>query len=45
MGWFALDELPELQDRFLLVMKSTVPVGTGDKIRERLDDKGLGAGG
>src|SRR5918994_4092447 len=39
--WHVLDELPELQDRVLLVMKSTVPVGTGDKIRERLDDKGL----
>ncbi|MEX2465003.1 MAG: UDP-glucose/GDP-mannose dehydrogenase family protein [Gaiellaceae bacterium] len=39
--WHVLDELPELQDRVLLVMKSTVPVGTGEKIRQRLDDKGL----
>jgi UDPglucose 6-dehydrogenase len=39
--WHVLDELPELEDRVLLAMKSTVPVGTGDKIRQRLDDKGL----
>jgi UDPglucose 6-dehydrogenase len=39
--WHVLDELPELQDRVLLVMKSTVPVGTGEKIRQRLEDRGL----
>src|SRR5687768_12129454 len=39
--WHVLDELPELQERVLLVMKSTVPVGTGEKIRQRLEDRGL----
>jgi UDPglucose 6-dehydrogenase len=36
-----LDELPELNSRTILVMKSTVPVGTGEKIRFRLDSRGL----
>jgi UDPglucose 6-dehydrogenase len=39
--WHVVDELPELEERVLLVMKSTVPVGTGEKVRQRLDDKGL----
>jgi UDPglucose 6-dehydrogenase len=36
-----LDELPELTKRTLLVMKSTVPVGTGEQVRFRLDSRGL----
>ncbi|HYY32278.1 MAG TPA: UDP-glucose/GDP-mannose dehydrogenase family protein [Gaiellaceae bacterium] len=36
-----IDELPELTERIVLVMKSTVPVGTGAQIRDRLDGAGL----
>jgi UDPglucose 6-dehydrogenase len=36
-----LDELPEVESRVLLVMKSTVPVGTGEAIRTELDTRGL----
>jgi UDPglucose 6-dehydrogenase len=36
-----LDELPALESRVLLVMKSTVPVGTGEAIRSELDTRGL----
>jgi UDPglucose 6-dehydrogenase len=36
-----LDELPELTKRAILVMKSTVPVGTGEQLRFRLDGRGL----
>ncbi|HEX3225598.1 MAG TPA: UDP-glucose/GDP-mannose dehydrogenase family protein [Gaiellaceae bacterium] len=37
-----VDELPEdLPGRPVLVMKSTVPVGTGDNVRARLDARGL----
>jgi UDPglucose 6-dehydrogenase len=36
-----LDELPELSKRTILVMKSTVPVGTGEQVRFRLDGRGL----
>jgi UDP-glucose 6-dehydrogenase len=36
-----IDELPEVDERFVLVMKSTVPVGTGNKVRAELDARGL----
>jgi UDPglucose 6-dehydrogenase len=39
--WNVLDELPELSERAILVMKSTVPVGTGERVRFRLDGRGL----
>jgi UDPglucose 6-dehydrogenase len=40
--WTVVDELPEdVPGRPLLVMKSTVPVGTGAHVRARLDARGL----
>jgi UDP-glucose 6-dehydrogenase len=36
-----IGELPELDERFVLVMKSTVPVGTAEKLRAELDARGL----
>jgi UDPglucose 6-dehydrogenase len=40
--WSVIDELPaELPNRPLVVMKSTVPVGTGVNVRARLDARGL----
>ena len=39
--WRVLDELPEFDARRILVMKSTVPVGTGEKVRHELDSRGL----
>src|SRR5690348_13887068 len=39
--WTVVDELPELPGHPILVMKSTVPVGTGEKVRHGLDGRGL----
>jgi UDPglucose 6-dehydrogenase len=40
--WTVVDELPtSLDRRIVLVMKSTVPVGTGRTVRHRLDERGL----
>ena len=39
--WSVLDDLPEMSSRPILVMKSTVPVGTGEKVRAALDARGL----
>jgi UDPglucose 6-dehydrogenase len=41
--WAVVDELPDdMPGRPLVVMKSTVPVGTGSHVRARLDARGLG---
>jgi UDPglucose 6-dehydrogenase len=40
--WTVVDGLPDLPDRPIIVMKSTVPVGTGVKVRAGLDQRGLG---
>ena len=37
-----IDKLPETDERLVIVMKSTVPVGTGEKLRDDLDARGLG---
>jgi UDPglucose 6-dehydrogenase len=39
--WSVVDDLPALTGRPVLVMKSTVPVGTGEKVRAGLDARGL----
>ena len=39
--WSALDDLPASDERQILVMKSTVPVGTGEKVRAALEGRGL----
>ncbi|HEY1370223.1 MAG TPA: UDP-glucose/GDP-mannose dehydrogenase family protein [Gaiellaceae bacterium] len=38
--WTVLDELPEVAGRPIVVMKSTVPVGTGENVRAALDARG-----
>ena len=40
--WTVVDELPDDTGRAVVVMKSTVPVGTGARVRHRLDARGLG---
>jgi UDPglucose 6-dehydrogenase len=39
--WTVVDELPRVDHRIVIAMKSTVPVGTGRAVRHRLDDRGL----
>ncbi len=39
--WAALDDLPQSGRRQILVMKSTVPVGTGEKVNAALEGRGL----
>jgi UDPglucose 6-dehydrogenase len=39
--WTVIDELPRASGAPILVMKSTVPVGTGEKVRVALDQRGL----
>jgi UDPglucose 6-dehydrogenase len=40
--WSVIDHLPEhIAGRPIVVMKSTVPVGTGENVRRRLDARGL----
>ncbi len=39
--WTALDDLPRTEQHQILVMKSTVPVGTGEKVRAALEARGL----
>ncbi len=39
--WTVVDELPQVGGNPIVVMKSTVPVGTGEKVRAALDARGL----
>jgi UDPglucose 6-dehydrogenase len=39
--WTVVEELPSVEGQPVLVMKSTVPVGTGEKVRSALDQRGL----
>ncbi len=38
--WTVVDELPDVDHRIVVVMKSTVPVGTGQRVRHRLGERG-----
>jgi UDPglucose 6-dehydrogenase len=40
--WTVLDDLAGIASDTVLVMKSTVPVGTGERVRAALDARGLG---
>ncbi len=40
--WMVVDELPAVDRSIVIAMKSTVPVGTGERVRHRLDQRGLG---
>jgi len=40
--WTVVDELPGVGEDLTVVMKSTVPVGTGEKVRANLEVRGLG---
>jgi len=40
--WQVVDQVPTARDGFVLVMKSTVPPGTGERIRSWLVARGLG---
>ncbi len=39
--WTVIEELPPASERMILVMKSTVPVGTGETVRANLDARGF----
>ena len=39
--WTVVDELPRVSGSPVLILKSTVPVGTGEKVRAVLDQRGL----
>jgi UDPglucose 6-dehydrogenase len=39
--WTVVDELPRVTGTPVLILKSTVPVGTGEKVRAVLDQRGL----
>jgi UDPglucose 6-dehydrogenase len=39
--WTVVDELPQVGRRIVVVMKSTVPVGTGRSVHHRLEERGL----
>ena len=43
--WTVVDELPTVERRIVVAMKSTVPVGTGRTVRHRLDERGLASVG
>ena len=39
--WAVVEELPELERGAIMIMKSTVPAGTGEKVRSALAARGL----